>query len=73
MLEKSSVKLVDKTEQDVYSRIKEYGGFLPLGDKSSPEEIFKEFQVSKKVFKKAVGGLYKARLIEITPEGLKIV
>lgn len=73
MLEKSSVKLVDKTEQEIYSRIKECGGFLPLSDKSSPEEIQKEFHVSKKVFKKAVGGLYKSRLIEITENGLKIV
>jgi hypothetical protein len=73
MLEKNSVKLVDKTEQEIYSRIKECGGFLPLSDKSSPEEIQKEFHVSKKVFKKAVGGLYKSRLIEITENGLKIV
>ena len=73
MLEKSSVKLVDKTEQEIYERIKEYGGFLKLSDKSSPEEIEKEFHVSKKVFKKAIGGLYKSHLIEITPNGLKIV
>ena len=71
MLEKSSVKLVDRTQEDIYLRIKEYGGFLALNDKSSPEEIYKEFQVSKKVFKKAVGGLYKSRLIEITENGLK--
>lgn len=73
MLEKNSAKLVDKTEQEIYARIKECGGFLPFSDKSSPEEIQKEFQVSKKVFKKAVGGLYKSKLIEITNNGLKIV
>ena len=73
MLEKSSVKIVDATEQEIYQRIKENGGLLPLNDKSSPEEIFNEFGISKKIFKKAVGGLYKSRLIEITEQGLKLV
>lgn len=73
MLEKSSVKLVDSTEQDIYERIKQNGGFLALTDKSSPGEIFDEFGISKKIFKKAIGGLYKSRLIEITDSGLKLV
>ncbi|MCR5455219.1 MAG: GntR family transcriptional regulator [Bacteroidales bacterium] len=72
MLEKSSVKLVDATEQVIYDRIREQGGFLPLSDKSSPEAIYQEFGISKKIFKKAVGGLYKARLIVITDSGLKL-
>lgn len=73
MLEKSSVKIVDATEQEIYQRIKDNGGFLGLNDKSSPEEIKEEFGISKKIFKKAVGGLYKSRLIEITDAGLKLV
>jgi len=73
MLEKSSVKVVDATEQEIYDRIKRNGGFLELTDKSSPEQIFDEFGISKKIFKKAVGGLYKSRLIEITDKGLKLV
>ena len=46
------------------------GGRCYLHDKSPAEEIYDRFKVSKKVFKKAVGDLYKRRLIEITDHGL---
>ena len=48
-------------------------GFLPLHDKSSPGEITEHFQMSKKEFKRAIGGLYKKRLIEITNQGIRLV
>lgn len=48
-------------------------GKLPYNDKSSPEEIKNKFQVSKKVFKKSIGVLYKQRKIKITTEGIEIV
>ena len=48
------------------------GGSIPLGDKSHPEEIYAVFGVSKKVFKKAVGDLYKQRLILIQPEEIRL-
>ncbi|MCQ2974780.1 MAG: S1-like domain-containing RNA-binding protein [Bacteroidales bacterium] len=73
MLEKSSAKVVDNTQDILYNKIKENGGFLPLTDKSSPEEIMRIFGISKKIFKKAVGHLYHERLIEITETGLKLV
>jgi len=46
------------------------GGFMPLTDKSSPEEIKKMLGMSKKAFKKAVGMLYKARRITIEKTGI---
>ncbi len=49
------------------------GGKSDFGDKSSPEDIKKEFQVSKKVFKQAIGGLYKQGKIKITEEGIELV
>ena len=49
------------------------GGRCHLGDKSDPEEIKRQFQVSKKVYKKAVGDLYKRRLIVITDTGIELV
>ena len=49
------------------------GGRCHLGDKSDPEEIKRQFQVSKKVYKKAVGDLYKRRLIVITDNGIELV
>lgn len=45
-------------------------GFLKLTDKSAPEAIKKALQMSKKSFKKAVGALYKQRLIEIKEDGI---
>lgn len=48
-------------------------GRCDLGDKSPSELISDRFKVSKKTFKKAIGDLYKRRLITISPEGLKLV
>ena len=48
-------------------------GEINLGDKSSPEEIYNRFQVSKSAFKKAIGGLYKERLITISDHQIKLV
>lgn len=48
------------------------GGQTPLGDKSLAEEIYALFGVSKKVFKKAVGDLYRQRLIEISDTGIRL-
>lgn len=44
------------------------GGTLHLHDKSSPQEIQKILGISKKTFKKAVGGLYKDGLVKLTAE-----
>lgn len=44
----------------ILSALEEAGGALPLGDKSTPEDITRELGISKKVFKAAIGGLYKA-------------
>jgi len=45
-------------------------GFLPLTDKSSAEAIYAEFGISKKAFKKALGALYKERLVRIGEDGI---
>lgn len=52
--------------------IKSHDGFCPFGDKSAPDDIKRTFQVSKKVFKKAVGDLYKRHIITITDRGLQL-
>lgn len=51
----------------------EHEGRCPLGDKSPAEEIYATFGVSKKIFKKAVGDLYRRRLIIIGEDGLQTV
>ena len=50
-----------------------HGGRCPLGDKSDAEDIKQAFLVSKKTFKRAVGDLYKRRLIIIENDGIKLV
>lgn len=52
--------------------LKEHSGRTSLGDKSPADAIYSEFGVSKKVFKKAVGDLYKRRLIVINDDGLSL-
>jgi predicted RNA-binding protein (virulence factor B family) len=46
-------------------------GFITVTDKSPPEEISAAFGVSKKVFKQAVGSLYKQRLISLEKSGIR--
>jgi predicted RNA-binding protein (virulence factor B family) len=56
----------------ILEALKKRGGFIPCHDKSSPDEIRHIFSMSKKEFKKAIGGLYKAGSIQITPKGIQI-
>ena len=51
----------------------EHDGHCDLGDKSPAEGIYERFQVSKKDYKKAIGDLYRRRLITITEEGIQLV
>jgi predicted RNA-binding protein (virulence factor B family) len=53
--------------------MKQNGGFLSLNDSSAPEEIKAKLQISKKAFKKAVGALYKERLVKLTDKGVQLV
>lgn len=57
----------------LYNYMERNGGRCYLHDKSPAEEIYERFKVSKKVFKKAVGDLYKRRLIVITDHGLELI
>ncbi len=52
--------------------LREHNGFCPLGDKSPAEDIYETFGVSKKVFKKGIGDLFKRRLILITEDGIRL-
>lgn len=51
----------------------EHDGKCDLGDKSPAEQIYERFQVSKKDYKKAIGDLYRRRLITISEEGILLV
>jgi len=58
--------------ENILKILTESGGSLSFNDKSSPLDIQNKFQISKKVFKKALGTLYKQRKIVITESGIKI-
>ncbi|MDA8823531.1 hypothetical protein N9N41_03460 [Opitutales bacterium] len=64
---------VHSTFDKILKHLKDSGGKSKFGDKSSPEDIKREFQISKKVFKQAIGGLYKQGKIIITKEGIELV
>jgi len=64
--------VIDSSES-LLQLIKDNDGFLDLHDKSSPEDIKTRLGMSKKLFKKIAGGLYRDGLITIESEGLRLV
>lgn len=65
-------RLEDGAEQ-ILKELKTQGGFLGLHDKSDPEDIQLELQMSKKSFKRSVGVLYKKHLISLEPNGIRLI
>ncbi|MDG1475874.1 MAG: S1-like domain-containing RNA-binding protein [Vicingaceae bacterium] len=72
-LNSSSLSDVEVLANKIFERLLKEGGKLNFSDKSAPEVIYKEFQVSKKAFRRAAGMLYKERKIVITPEDITLV
>lgn len=66
-------RAVMEESQVVIDRLESAGGFLPYHDGTDPEEIRREFGLSKKAFKKIIGGLLKSGAIDILPEGIRLV
>jgi uncharacterized protein len=56
----------------VLAALEKNGGTLPYHDKTAPETIYQVFGLSKKAFKMAVGGLYKAKKIVLLDDGIKL-
>lgn len=73
ILQEHGKKHVMDFEDQLLQYIQEHDGCCPFHDKSLAEDIYAEFQVSKKTFKKAVGGLYKKNLITIEEDCLRLV
>lgn len=66
-------KSIDSNTELIIQLLVKNEGFIAVTDKSSPEEIYKEFGISKKAFKKAIGGLYKKGKIIIEDDGIKLI
>jgi predicted RNA-binding protein (virulence factor B family) len=70
-LQKEGYDRIDSVSKTILQKIEDEGGYLALTDKSNPEEISTTFGISKKAFKKAIGALYKQRLIELDTHGIR--
>ncbi|MBI9034329.1 MAG: GntR family transcriptional regulator [Bacteroidales bacterium] len=72
-LQKGGFEKIDSFAQALIDDLVDSNGFLDVTDKSSAEEISKRYGVSKKTFKKAIGTLYKKKLITIENDGIRLV
>jgi uncharacterized protein len=72
-LQKVGFQLSDDAQELIMERLKNKNGYLPLHDGSDPAAITKELGMSKKTFKKAIGGLFKYKLIVIEKEGIRLI
>ncbi|MFW5757019.1 MAG: GntR family transcriptional regulator, partial [Tangfeifania sp.] len=73
LLEKPGYGKIDPISEKLLETLRENNGFLALNDKTSPEIIQALLGISKKSFKKAVGNLYKKKLIEFKSDGIKLI
>lgn len=71
-LRKVGAEAVSDAREVILKALAAHGGTLPLHDKSAPEDIEKILGMSKKTFKKAVGGLYKDGLVTIADGGIAL-
>jgi predicted RNA-binding protein (virulence factor B family) len=63
---------IDDAADDILAKLAEHDGVLMLSDKSPPEAIRSVFGISKKVFKQALGALYKQRRIQIDDKSIRL-
>jgi hypothetical protein len=69
---KSGYQRVENESEKILRLLAENNGYLPYHDKSSPEEIYGFFHISKKTFKMTTGNLYKQKKIVFTETGFKL-
>ncbi len=73
LLQKQGYEKVDMLAKMILKALLDHDGFLPLTDNSTPREIAAWFKTSKKTFKKALGALYKRKVIEIRSDGIALI
>ena len=73
ILKNASTDSIDEIAVQILQTLADNNGSIKLNDKSSSEDIAKQFKVSRKKFKVALAGLYSKRLIKITPNGTELV
>ncbi len=70
---KQGYERVEDEAEKIMRLLNENNGYLPYHDKSSPDEIYDFFGMSKKAFKMAVGSLFKQQKITLTKTGIKLL
>jgi predicted RNA-binding protein (virulence factor B family) len=70
---KTGIERFDESEEKVLKILEQNGGFIELGDKSDPDEVRKVMGMSKKMFKQAIGKLYKAKRVLIQDNSLSLI
>lgn len=73
LLQKPGFEKVDDFSEKLLKELASADGFIAINDKSHPDEIRNKFAVSKKVFKKAVGALYKQKKITLEDGGIRLI
>jgi len=73
MLQPVGRQMTEDFAEVLLDYLRQHNGFCELGDKSDAELIKQRFQVSKKTYKRAIGDLYKRRLITIADDGIHLV
>ena len=73
LLEPMGYRKLDPAAERILKALQEAGGKLPLHDKSDPKAIQAQLQMSKKLFKKGVGVLYKNRQISLEADGIRLI
>ena len=63
---------IEDISQRIIDELQAHNGHMSLTDKSPPQEIYKTFGVSKKVFKQALGALYKQRRVSLASDGVRL-
>ena len=66
-------EMLDADSQMILAYLQSMGGKMAFNDKSNPDEIKATFGISKGQFKKALGGLMKAKKIKQSPEGTELI
>jgi predicted RNA-binding protein (virulence factor B family) len=72
-LQKPGREKVDDLSGRILAALKQHGGFIAVTDTSAPEVIYDMFGASKKTYKKAIGALYKKRVIQIENSGIRLL
>ena len=72
-LQKQGYINVEPNAKKILQKLKDNNGYLNITDKSDPMIILAKLEMSKKLFKKAIGSLYKQRLVRIEKDGIYLV